>query len=61
MATKIIIGFVVQTYDEQKRSFVDQEFVAGDEVEYEGEDELDDEEVEYLHSAYLPMKMVQPN
>lgn len=62
---KITIGFVTQQYDNEQGRFISQEFVAGDEVEYECEGEpvrlvgknygeftgLDD---------YLAFDMVQP-
>ena len=60
---KITTGFVVQTFDTETKKFLSQDFVAGDECDYENEDgdavdsnllEVNDEEV------YLPFDMVQP-
>ncbi len=60
---KITVGFVVQVFDTDSNRFVNQDFIAGDEVDYEDEQgeavkesllEVDGEE------AYLPFDMVQP-
>ncbi len=62
---KITYGFVVQVFDDSKKmkKFISQEFVAGDQCEYENEGgmivdpsclEVDGQEV------YLPFDMVQP-
>lgn len=53
---KITTGYVIQKFDTETNKFLDQEFIAGDEVSYEnafGEsaDEFDN---------YLPFDMVQP-
>ena len=49
---KVTTGFVVQTFDTEKQKFVSQEFVAGDQCDYENEDGVED---------YLPYDMVQPS
>lgn len=55
---KITVGFVVQSYDTETYKFVHQEFVAGDQVDWENKDG------ETLDSPatknYLPFDMVQP-
>jgi len=60
---KITTGFVIQEFDTDKMQFVSQEFVAGDECEYEDEDgepvESELLEVEG-QEIYLPYDMVQP-
>ena len=74
--TKVITGFVTQRYDTETKQFLDQEFIAGDEVTWErGEsgcdvgDELDlsNDEDKILvcgsvngNEPYLPMTMTQP-
>jgi len=60
---KITHGFVVQTFDTQLGRFTCQEFVAGDECDYEDSEE---NPVEYKllevdgKEVYLPYDMVQP-
>ena len=46
---KITTGFVIQRWDKKTGKFLGQEFVAGDEVDYEDEfgKSIDDEEPEY--------------
>lgn len=53
---KITVGFVVQEYDTETEKFVSQDFVAGDQVDWEDEDgnAIPDE------GAYLSFEMVQP-
>lgn len=62
---KITTGFVIQDYDTDLGKFVNQEFIAGDEVEYEDEygEVLDenDEELEDFFDAYLSFEMKQPD
>ncbi|MDR3707173.1 MAG: hypothetical protein P4L33_02650 [Capsulimonadaceae bacterium] len=57
MHKKIVVGFVVQTFDADNRCIA-QEFVAGDTIDYENEEgepiPVPDAE------AYFPMDMVQP-
>jgi hypothetical protein len=63
LVNKITAGFVVQVFDTEKRRFVSQHFVAGDDCQYEDQDgdpvdrkalDVDGKE------AYLPFDMVQP-
>ena len=59
MIHKITSGFVVQKFENNK--FVSQEFIAGDQIEYEtpnGEQVEEEEEVQDL--PYQPFDMVQP-
>ena len=55
---KITTGFVVQTYDTEKQSFLSQEFVAGDQVDHE--DSAGNPVDENLIPKYLPFDMQQP-
>jgi hypothetical protein len=59
---KITTGFVVQTFDTETGKYTEQEFVAGDEVDYENEDgeSLDQSEVMPTPEPYLPFEMRQP-
>lgn len=61
---KVTVGFVVQTFDTEKQEFVSQEFVAGDQCDYENEDgEPVDRELFASPDGvedYLPYDMVQP-
>jgi len=63
LVNKITSGFVIQVFDTELQRFISQEFVAGEDCQYEDEDgvsvssevlEVDGEE------AYLPFDMVQP-
>lgn len=55
---KITYGFVIQTYDTQDQEFVSQEFVEGDQCEYE---DINGNPVDCdLIDDYLPFDMVQP-
>ena len=58
MIHKITSGFVVQKFENNK--FVSQEFIAGDQVEYETTNgkQVEEEEIEEL--PYVPFDMVQP-
>lgn len=62
MHKKITYGFVVQTYDDDK--CVSQEFIAGDQVDYEnmaGEPlDPDEDEIDTTNEKYQPFDMVQP-
>lgn len=64
MLTKITHGFVTQVFDPVKQEFVGQEFVAGDECEYEDKNgfsiDSDEFEDESGVEAYLPFNMLQP-
>ena len=53
---KITTGFVIQTFDTEKKEFIHQEFIAGDIVEFE--DEQGKTVEPFLE--YLPFDMVQP-
>ena len=61
---KIIVGSVVQEWDEEKECFVSQEFIAAafDDVTYEDEDgeQYSSWYGGKLGESYLPMEMVQP-
>jgi len=59
MINKITTGFVIQTFDENNVP-VAQEFVAGDQVDWENEygEPLDDDKLANL--PYLPFEMKQP-
>jgi hypothetical protein len=58
MVKKITVGFVIQNYDEETGICVGQEFVAGDQVDWEDEDE---EQVDQPENAiYQPYTMEQP-
>lgn len=63
---KITHGFVVQVFDVDKRRWTSQEFVAGDETEYETDDGAILDCDEFAERAandqepYLPFEMVQP-
>ena len=61
--SKITAGFVIQNYDTETGKFMSQEFVAGDEVDYEDENgpiDGDDDQYNGIMDAYLPFDMVQP-
>ena len=72
---KITVGFVVQTFDTETGKYVSQDFVAGDQVDYETEKQningafLDDKNNVLddvcskmpFPEPYLPFNMVQPN
>lgn len=53
---KITVGFVIQDYDTETKKFVSQEFIAGDQVDWEDEDgnAIPEED------AYLSFEMIQP-
>lgn len=59
---KITDGFVVQMFDTKKNKFVSQEFVAGDQCDYENMagNPLDAAEVMPQPEPYLPFTMEQP-
>lgn len=64
---KVTTGFVIQTYDTRKKRFVSQEFVAGDQVDYENRyGEAVDCNLfctgrgKKRKEAYLPFDMIQP-
>jgi hypothetical protein len=57
IVNKITTGFVIQKFDTETWQFIDQEFIAGDQVDVENED---GEPVEPF-DEYLPFEMKQPN
>ena len=59
---KITHGFIIQVYDTNKRYWISQEFVEGDQVDWEdGNGEfLDDAEESPAYDDDLPFDMVQP-
>jgi len=58
MIRKVTVGCVIQDFDEDG-TLVSQEFIAGDQVEYE--DENGDFVNEPSTSLYHPMNMIQPD
>jgi hypothetical protein len=62
IVNKITHGFVIQSFDTEKRRFVSQEFIAGDECVYEDEngDIVDYTEALPTPEPYLPFEMEQP-
>lgn len=60
LVNKITIGYVIQVFDTEKKQFLWQDFVAGDQCDYEDQDgnPTDNEDV---RKAYLPFDMVQPS
>lgn len=62
---KITEGFVVQTFDTDKKEFTEQSFTTGDQCTYEDTDgnivEPDEFNDENGNEAYLPYHMLQPN
>jgi hypothetical protein len=67
LVNKISIGFVIQTFDTEKKEYISQEFFSNDEVEYEDTegDPVDPVAVgmqnENGEEKYLPFEMVQPD
>ena len=59
---KIIVGFVLQEWDDEKKEFSNQDFISDDCVQYEDDegDLLEGDVPGELLKAYLPMNMVQP-
>jgi hypothetical protein len=58
LVKKITTGFVIQAYDTETRKYTGQEFIAGDQVDWE--DEYGEKLVECSTKEYLPFNMVQP-
>jgi hypothetical protein len=56
---KIIFGFVTQTYDTSAKKYTEQNFTAGDQVDWENE--FGESLYECPPKDYLPFDMVQPN
>jgi len=57
IVNKATTGFVIQKFDMETRQFICQEFIAGDEVDFENED---GDPVESF-DEYLPFNMKQPS
>jgi len=59
---KITYGFVVQTFDPNTNTWVSQEFIAGDQVQYEDEfgEAIFDDELGEIEGKTLNFDMVQP-
>ena len=70
LINKITTGFVIQTFDTETKQYTKQEFIAGNEVDYEKQDGTQVHSTEmaslgfgpYAKSPepYLPFEMVQP-
>jgi len=63
LVNKVTTGFVIQVFDTETGRFVSQEFVAGDDCQYEDkEGNVVDSELLKVEGkeAYLPFDMVQP-
>ncbi len=63
LVKKVTVGFVVQVFDTKTKRFISQEFVAGDQCDYEDENgkPVDKKALEVDGTeAYLPFDMVQP-
>ena len=63
LVNRVTVGFVIQVFDTDTGRFVSQEFVAGDQCEYEDKDGVPvcSEALEVDgKAAYLPFDMVQP-
>ena len=70
LINKITTGFVIQTFDTDTRQYISQNFVAGDQVDYESTDGQTPIEDGFMESVnfgpyaekepYLPFDMVQP-
>jgi hypothetical protein len=71
LINKITTGFVIQTFDTEKRQYISQNFVAGDQVDYESTDGQTPIEDGFMESVnfgpdaekepYLPFDMLQPD
>jgi hypothetical protein len=59
IVNKITTGYVIQEYDTVKKRFISQEFIAGDQVDFEAAD-LSESNVEPF-DAYFPFEMKQPS
>lgn len=57
---KVTVGFVVQTYDTEADKFTEQNFTAGDQVDWEDEFGEPVKNPEDLVTGYLAFDMVQP-
>ena len=65
MKNKITIGYVIQVFDTNTKTCIKQEFIAGDQVEWEtvtGQPyDCDEEEHSFVFEMYQPYEMVQPS
>lgn len=64
LISKITVGFVIQTFNTNTRQYTNQEFVAGDDVQYEQDGEPVDAKLMEDgdgNEPYLPFIMQQPN
>lgn len=67
LISKVTIGFVIQTFDQSQDRFTSQEFVAGDEVNYEDDNgepvdsaECEIERGDVMSEPYIGFDMIQP-
>jgi len=61
IVNKITTGFVIQKFDTETGEYLSQEFIAGDQVDYENEvGEPTDQSLMPTPEPYLPFNMVQP-
>jgi len=60
--SKVVIGFVTQRYDTEKKQFLDQEFHASDDVNWENEmgESVDAPQNDNGDEPYLNYEMIQP-
>jgi hypothetical protein len=59
--TKTTVGFVVQTFDTEKKQFVRQEFIAGETVDWEDPAGNSIKPPVKIAEPYLEFDMVQPH
>ena len=58
---KVTTGFVIQEFDTETKEWVGQEFVAGEQVDWENEDGETVEPLEVVSELpYLPFDMLKP-
>jgi hypothetical protein len=59
---KITVGFVIQTFDTEKKQFIHQEFKAADEVTWENQDgsRAESPGTDIIEEPYLNFDMKQP-
>lgn len=67
LVSKVTVGFVIQTFDQELGRFTSQEFVAGDDVSYEDgngdavdADECKVERGDIMSEPYIGFDMIQP-
>jgi hypothetical protein len=64
LLNKITTGFVIQVFDTEKKEFVSQEFICGDQCDYEDANGEGVDASEFNNAAgaeaYLPFEMRQP-